>query len=163
MEYQININTVDILKVILYGHNRNKFNWVLFISVSIIGLWTVGFLLDEIFTAFLIFLIQILLFYFFTFIFTVLFFLLNPKWRKGRLGKHLIEISDKGMVETTEYNRSEIYWRSINKIQLKSDGLYLVYSGTEFFLIPKRCFDSIESFNEFVEKIFTKWHEGNNA
>ena len=170
MENKISINTTDVIKTILYAQNRNKFNWFLFIFialllnvVSFIGLWAMGFPSDEVFKVISNFLMLILTFYIITFILTILASLLNPKWRKGRLGEHIIEINDNGIIESTEYNRSEIYWSSINAIQIKSDALYFKFSGSEYFLIPKRSFKTVNEWSEFVDKFHTEWLSNKNS
>jgi len=94
---------------------------------------------------------------------TILTLVGNPKWRKGRIGLHKVEINKKGIVESTEYNRSEIYWPSIRKISSKSSGLYFLHSGAESFVIPRKSFASVESWQEFESFFFAQYKSNKNA
>lgn len=169
MKHEININNIDIIKTITFTQIQNKSIWLLCIipallinGVGFVGLWAIGFPNEET-------IIRIFYTFFWVFglflaglILTILSLLLNPKWRKGRIGKHLIGISENGIVESTEYNRSEISWKAINKVSVKPSGIYIIYSGAEAIIIPSRCF-SIEDWQNFKNLFLSKWQENKNT
>ena len=165
MEFEINLGNLDATKAIIYFQVRNKAIWamcivpsVLINGISVVGLWAMGFPLLECLSVAGDFLIWIFGLFFVGLGLTILSLVANPKWRKGRIGLHNIEINEKGMVESTEYNRSEIYWPSIRKVTSKPSGLYFLHSGADSFVIPRSSFKSIESWQEF-EKLFYSHYE----
>lgn len=165
MEFEVNLSNTDIIKAIVYAQVRNKAIWAMYIvssvlinGISVVGLWALGWPLQESISVAGNFLIWIFGLFFVGLGLTILSLVANPKWRKGRVGLHKIEINEKGMVESTDYNRSEIYWPSIRKVSIKSSGLYFLHSGADSFVIPRSSFHSAKSWNEF-ESIFINHYE----
>lgn len=167
MEFEVNLGNLDITKAIIYSQLRNKAIWamcivpsVLINGVNVVGLWAMGWPLQESISVAGYFLIWTCGLFFVGLGLTILSLVANPKWRKGRIGLHKIEINEKGMVESTDYNRSEIYWPSIRKVASKPGGLYFLHSGVDSFVIPRRSFKSAESWKEF-ESLFFTYYERN--
>jgi len=170
MEFEINLGNLDMIKAIVYAQFRNKAIWamcivpsVLINGVSVVGLWAMGWPLQESISVAGDFLIWIFGLFFVGLGLTILSLVGNQKWRKGRIGLHKIEISEKGMVESTDYNRSEIYWPSIRKASSKPSGLYFLHSGADSFVIPRRSFKSIESWQEFESLFFSHYENKKKA
>ena len=170
MEFEINLDNIDITKAIVYSQLRNKAIWAMCIipsilinGVSVLGLWAMGWPLQECISVAGDFLIWIFGLFFVGLGLTILSLVANPKWRKGRVGHHKIEINEKGIVESTEYNRTEIYWPSIRKVSSKPGGLYFLHSGAESFVIPRRTFKSSESWKEFESYFFDQYERNKNA
>ena len=165
MEFTINLGSMDIIRAIIYAQSHNKAIWgmcivpsVLVNGVSVVGLWAMDWPLNECISVAADFLIWIFGLFSVGLALTIISLVANPKWRKGRVGLHQIEINEKGMVESTDFNRSEIYWPSIRKVTSKSSGLFFLHSGAESFVIPKSSFNSSASWNEF-EKVFYELYE----
>ena len=61
---------------------------------------------------------------------------------RGLIGQHVLEITDEGLVESTDVNRGLHKWAGIHKI--KSGGAYLyIYTGaTRFFQVPRQGIQS---------------------
>ena len=102
MEFEINLSRFDITKAIIYSHVRNKTIWAMCIipsilinGVSVLGLWAMGWPLIESLSVVADFLIWIFGLFFVGLVLTVLSLLLNPKWKKGSVGFHKIEINEK--------------------------------------------------------------------
>lgn len=170
MEFEVNLGNADIIKAITYSHIRNKSIWAMCIvpsmlinGISVVGLWAMGWPLQESISVAGDFLTWIFGLFFIGLGLTVLSLVANPKWRKGRIGLHKIEINDKGIIESTDYNRSEIYWPSIRKVSSKPSGLYFLHSGADSFLIPRSSFKSAESWKEFKTLFFNHYECSKNA
>lgn len=170
MEFEVNLGNTDIIKAIVYSQVRNKAIWamcivpsVLINGISVVGLWAMGWPLQESISVAGDFLIWIFGLFFVGLGLAVLSLVANPKWRKGRIGIHKIEINNKGIVESTDYNRSEIYWPSIRNVSSKSSGLYFLYSGADSFVIPRSSFESEESWEEFKSLFFNYYGCRKNA
>lgn len=170
MEFEVNLSNTDIIKAIVFSQVRNKAIWamcivpsVLINGISVVGLWALGWPLQECITLAGDFLIWIFGLFFVGLGVTILSLVANPKWRKGRIGLHKIEINEKGMVESTDYNRSEIYWPSIRKVSFKPSGLYFLHSGADSFVIPRRGFKSAESWKEFESFFISHYERSKNA
>lgn len=162
MEIDIELSSADITKAIIYSHLRNKFIWamcilpaVLINSVSVVGLWAMGWPLAESLSVATDFVYWVLGLYLVGLFLTILSLVANPIWRKGRVGPHKIELTEKGIVESTQYNRSEMYWPSIRKVSVTFSGLYFLYAGSDSFLIPRRSFPSENAWREFEDKFFS--------
>lgn len=170
MEFEVNLSNVDMAKAIVYSQVRNKAIWTMCIvpsilinGVSVVGLWAMGWPLQESMSVIGDFFIWIFGLFYVGLGLTILSLVGNPKWRKGRIGLHKIEINEKGMIESTEYNRSEIYWSSIRKITSKSSGLYFIHSGADSFVIPRSSFETIDSWKDFENLFFTYYERSENA
>lgn len=170
MEFEINLGNMDVIRAISYAQFRNKAIWamcivpsVLINGISVVGLWAMGWPLQESISVLVDFLVWIFGLFFVGLGITILSLIANPKWRKGRVGHHKIEITEKGMVESTDYNRSEIYWPSIRKVSAKSSGIYFLHSGSDSFVIPKSSFKSPESWKKFEDFFFKQYEYNNNS
>ena len=51
----------------------------------------------------------------------------------------------------------------INKVVVKSSGIYFIHSGAESFLIPKRCFLTAENWRGFKDSFLSKWDAGKKS
>lgn len=170
MKIIVNVTAKDVFKVMIYGQNRNKLSWLMFVIVSsmfsvlsVVGLWAMNFPLQETLIVLIDFLFFIVMCYSFSIIFTVISTLLNPKWRKGRLGEHTFEINESGIIESTDLNRTEIFWPSVNAVDSKYSGLFFKHSTTELFIVPKKSFANVAEYNEFSKKFFELWNANKNA
>ena len=70
-----------------------------------------------------------------------------PKHR-GVVGRHIIEITEQGLIERTDCNETLHRWPSICRILSLGGYLYIYVSDTNSHQVPKRCFtrQEIESF-----------------
>jgi len=164
MKHTIFLTNIDFLRAILYLHLRNKFLWFLYIIpgsinylVGYIGLWATGFPLKGTIQNTIDMAAWILFLNILVYTLTTTGFLLNPKWRKGRIGKHDIQIIESGLIEETDYNKTEIKWPSISTIKKNSSMLFLRFGGSDLIVIPKRCFDSTDNWEIFINEIKSKW------
>ena len=163
MEFEINIRNMDIIRMITYAHIRNKAIWAMCLipallinSISVVGLWAMEFPFQESLSVLGDFFMWLFGLFFAGLFLIIITLLLNPKWRKGRVGVHKIEITEKGIIESTEYNRSEIYWLSIHRVSSKPSGLFFMFSGSDAFVIPRHNFESEASWREFESKFLSK-------
>lgn len=169
MEFDVNLNNLDIARAIAYTQVRNKALWAMCIvssilvnGISVVGLWAMEWPLHESMFVAGDFILRIFILFVICLGLTTLVLLANPKWRKGRVGHHRIEVNETGMVESTEYNRAEIYWPSIRKVSSKPSGLYFLHSGAESFMIPRRSFKSLKEWQDF-EGLFFSHYERTKA
>ena len=167
MEFKINLNSIDIIKVITYAQLRNKAIWAMCLissiltnTISVVGLWAMGWPLDKSVSVILSFLIWLFGLFSVGLGCTILSLVANPKWRKGRIGMHDIQLNDKGKIESTEYNRTEIYWPAIRSVSVKSSGIYFLHSGSDAFMIPSKGFSSSAEWVQVVS-YFKKGVESN--
>ena len=72
---------------------------------------------------------------------------------KGHLGNHTLEITNEGLVESTEVNRSLANWRTPFRIRETRRYAYIHISDTNFHLIPKRRLSGKGSLNEFLTEL----------
>lgn len=170
MEFEVHLGNLDIIKAIVYSHVRNKAIWAMCIvssvlvhGISVVGLWAMEWPLQETISIASDFFIWIFVLFFVSLGLTIFALVANPKWRKGRIGLHKIEINEKGIVESTEYNRWEIYWPSIRNVSSKSSGLYFLHSGLDSFVIPRSSFNSIESWQKFETLFFSHYDSKKNS
>jgi hypothetical protein len=170
MKQEIELNNFDLIKAIAYSHYRNKFLWGLSIvagllteGIGYVGLWAMGWPLSGIVSVTVDMLVFIFILNTISLICTVLALLLNPKWRKGRIGFHELEIAENSIVESTKYNKSEILWPAINGVVIKKNYAYIVHQGADVFIIPKRCFLAEEAWVKFTDILVKNWSAGKNA
>ena len=57
---------------------------------------------------------------------------------KGVLGEHTLEITDDGLIETTEYNRSLHRWAGIHKVTESRRFLWIYVTDTLAHIVPRR-------------------------
>jgi hypothetical protein len=170
MEFEINLGNLDVARAIIYSQVRNKVIWAMCIvpstlinGISVVGLWAMGWPLHESVSLAGNFLIWIFGLFFVGLGLAILTLVGNLKWRKVRIGIHIIEINEKGMTESTKYNRSEIYWPSIHKVSSRSSGLYFLHSGLDSFVIPRKSFKSEKSWDEFKNLFFSYYENSKNT
>lgn len=170
MKQEIELNNLDAVKAITYAHYRNKFIWGLSIlpgllteGIGYVGLWATGWPLMGIVDVTIRVLIFILIINSLGLILTVTALVLNPKWRKGRIGWHQIELTEKSIIESTKYNKSEIFWPSVNNVVIKQNYAYIVHQGAEVFILPKRCFSVEGSWEKFTKNLVGSWLARKNA
>lgn len=66
-----------------------------------------------------------------------------PKHR-GLVGRHVLEITEQGLVERTDFNETLHRWPSVCRILHLWGYLYIYVSDTNSHQIPKRCFSAAE-------------------
>lgn len=157
MKKEIHLSSVNLIRAIFYLDIRNKFLWglsllcSLFIHfLSFIGLWTMNWPLEETLHTVFSFIIWIIALKLTGTICTLAFALPNPKWRKGRIGKHTISINEDELIEETDFNKSHFKWNAISSIEEIRGLLFIRHSGTDVFVVPRKSFSSNEEWNEFV-------------
>ena len=170
MKLEVNLSSFSIIKAIVFSQLRNKAIWAMCIipsilinGVSVVGLWAMGFPFQECLSVALDFINWIFGLFLAGLVLTVISLVCNPKWRRGRVGLHEIEINEKGLIESTQYNRSEIYWSSIHSASSKQDGIYFLHSGSDVFVIPRNSFNTEESWREFVNLFYSHYNKRKNA
>jgi hypothetical protein len=97
-------------------------------------------------------------------VFVILVFLLsvlNPKWRKGRIGEHAIEVSDQGISESTELNKTHISWRAIEDLRFVNNWILIRWGG-EAFTFPCHSFSSESDWRKFGNEIIHLWNRNKN-
>jgi hypothetical protein len=69
---------------------------------------------------------------------------------RGLVGRHVLEITNEGLIERTEFNQSLNRWTGMRKILSSPYYLYIYVSDSNFHMVPKRCFDPliIQQFEE---------------
>lgn len=166
MIFKIYLTNFDLVRAVLYVHLRNKFLWGLsivvgmfFYALSFIGLWAMGFPLEETVLTSIGMLSWILMLNLVGFLCTCFGLLLNPGWRKGRIGEHSVQIAESGIIEETEFNKTEIRWPSISNVVVRAGLMFLPFAGNDIFVIPKRSFSSSEEWSTFVECINSSWNK----
>lgn len=167
MTKDIVLNNLDLFRAIAYAHYRNKFIWTIAVvagllteGIGYVGLWAMGWPIDGIINVTFRFLTFILVLNTIALIFTVIGLMLNPKWRKGRIGEHTLEITDDALVESTKFNKTEIFWPAIQKIVVKKKRLYITHQGVDVFIVPRRDFATEELWVEFTKKLKECWNAG---
>lgn len=78
---------------------------------------------------------------------------LNPSSRRGVLGKHIYEIKEEGIVESTDYNETLQKWKSIDKPRIIFGNVTFRVGGSAFHTLPVRFFNSYKEACTFVNKI----------
>lgn len=73
----------------------------------------------------------------------------GPK-NRAVLTEHVITLTDSGVVEQTEFNRSETYWRAIAGVERTSSYVHLFTTQLSAYIIPAAAFGSEDSLATFV-------------
>jgi hypothetical protein len=72
------------------------------------------------------------------------------------LTKHVIELRDDALYESTKFNESRFFWPGIHKI-VRRPGFVAVYTTPiQAHIVPKRAFSSNEQMTEFVATVRRK-------
>ena len=82
--------------------------------------------------------------------------LYRRKNSKGIYGKHILALTEDGIEESTDYNKSLFTWESVSKVKLMSNYLLVNLSHGMVFIIPKSAFSGNEELNNFIA--FVKSH-----
>jgi hypothetical protein len=72
--------------------------------------------------------------------------------QRGIVGEHVLEITDPGLIEKTEYNDTLHKWPSIRRTVSVAGYLFIYVSESNSHQIPKRCF-SREELASFVAEL----------
>ncbi len=64
--------------------------------------------------------------------------------QRGLVGKHVLRITDQGLVESTDFNESLHKWPSVCRILSLWGYLYIYVSDMNTHQVPKRCFSPQE-------------------
>lgn len=157
MRKEVHLSSLDLTRAIFYLDLRNKFLWglsllcSLFIHfLSFIGLWAMDWPLEETMYRIFAFILWIIVLKLAGTLCTLVFALPNPKWRKGRVGKHIITITKDELIEETDFNKSHFKWNAISSIEEIRGLLFIRHSGTDVFAVPKKSFATNEEWNKFV-------------
>jgi hypothetical protein len=67
---------------------------------------------------------------------------------KGILGEHTLEITDRGLLERTEFNETLVKWRGIGRVHSSARYVYIYVSDFNYYAVPKRQF-TVEYINAF--------------
>ena len=85
------------------------------------------------------------------------------KREPGVLCEHTIELTDDGLIETTEVNRSEAKWSGIFNV-VRTRNYLLIYVGrTNAHLVPRHSFDSDLEYDKFFTFCCVKREEAESA
>jgi hypothetical protein len=79
--------------------------------------------------------------------------MLNERQNKGIVGKHLIEINEKGLHETTEVNDSHVEWAGFDCIEKNEQYIFAFISAMMAHIIPIRAFADTNQATEFYSSM----------
>lgn len=108
-----------------------RFGWVVALGFCVLTAWNFAIVL-LIFVAF-----------------TLIEIWIMPGYRRGVLGEHRLAITEEGLEEATDFNRTVHPWHSIDKVWERF-GLLLVCVGPGWHIIPRRTFASKEARSAFI-------------
>ncbi|MEW6735715.1 MAG: YcxB family protein [Acidobacteriota bacterium] len=93
----------------------------------------------------------------------IFYFQAKSKKNKTRITKYKLIVSDKFIIEESEYKRDQYNWNAIQKISQNKKYIFIFDSGSSAILIPKRFFrDQIQE-NQFIELINSYWNKNKMA
>ncbi|MEO9532137.1 MAG: YcxB family protein [Crocinitomicaceae bacterium] len=78
-------------------------------------------------------------------------FIDNEK-NKSFLGKHEVELSNKGVKLTTENSEEMIQWSGIDRMEITDEYYFIYNSALTAVIIPNIAVDNQDEFERFVEK-----------
>jgi hypothetical protein len=64
--------------------------------------------------------------------------------QRGVVGQHVLEITEQGLIERTEFNENLHKWASICRIVSIFGHLYIYVGDMNSYQVPKRCFSPLE-------------------
>jgi hypothetical protein len=76
-------------------------------------------------------------------------YLISQGKNKGIVGKHMIEISEKGLCETTEVNQSIVVWSGLERIEQNEQYVFAFVNPMMAHIIPIRAFADAKQAIEF--------------
>jgi hypothetical protein len=71
---------------------------------------------------------------------TILWLLEDVRPDKGQLGRHRIEVDERGLVESTAVGESRTSWRGVDRIEQDPTYIFIYTSPAAAHVIPKRAF-----------------------
>jgi len=80
-----------------------------------------------------------------------------PEDKPGLLGKHIIEISEEGIRESTSVNTGLQTWNGVLSVEQDKEYIYVFLDSMIAHIIPKRSFESIVEANQFYNKAIQYW------
>lgn len=83
-----------------------------------------------------------------------------PSGKPGVLGEHLIEISEKGVYESTSVNEGLHFWQGVHSIRQDNRYIFIFIATTMAHSIPKRSFSSPREADEFFNRAIAYWNNG---
>lgn len=98
-------------------------------------------------------LVLIFMVVFFTFFGVVIVLSLISKANKTTLTEHTITLTDTGLVEETEFNRTEQKWIGIPRLARTHRHIFAYTSQYAAHVIPRRAFDDAASWDAFYEEL----------
>ena len=81
---------------------------------------------------------------------------LSHKRGKGVLGEHLLEITEEGLVESTEVNKSLANWKTAFRIYQSKRYFYIFITPENAYAVPRRVRPLEGSTEEFVAELQRK-------
>jgi hypothetical protein len=89
-----------------------------------------------------------------------LFFIILSRRNKTLLVEQTITLNEDNMISQSEYGRSEITWKAVQRVVRTRNYLFLYLSQVGACLIPKRAFNSKEECDNFVNFCIEKSRNG---
>lgn len=161
MQQTIDIRPADIFRLQFHVHSRSigAIAVALVLALSLMGDLRSELLTNPGMTMLLALWAACLMLYI---VLVFLLCMLNPNWRKGRLGKHVIALSEEGVTESTEFNTMLIHWHAIEDVRFVYGWILLKWAG-EAFTIPAHSFASQSEWRAFGERMIELWKQGNDV
>ena len=139
MEIKYTINSLDTYRAFVNIY-RSPMHYIL-TSVWAVIVYYIGFDSFELISFIIMFPIIFVMLSVATRVSTPLLMLLNPYWRKGRIGEHTITIDENYFIESTESNRTSIGWSHIERVYVRANSISIQYNQ-EICYIPQRDFST---------------------
>jgi len=95
-------------------------------------------------------------------VFTMISILFMSTKSNGILGQHEYELTTEGLYEKTSANEGLSKWEGVTKIRTVGSYALFQISGYLFHIVPKRSFETEESFNSFVAYARNQWERVHN-
>ena len=87
----------------------------------------------------------------------------NPRKNRSVLTEHVITLTDSGVLEETEFNRSETYWRAVAGVERTSSYVHLFPTQLSAYVIPAAAFGSEQALATFVATARQRIREAREA
>ena len=87
------------------------------------------------------------------FILNILNTFFSSKIKYGVLGKHTFTFTDEGCIEETEFNRTLLKWRSLDRVVAILGYVVVRVSGQSWHIFPNRCFASDQDKQFFIKEL----------
>lgn len=95
-------------------------------------------------------------------IFSLISILFLSSEKDGTLGKHEYHITTEGLHEKTSANEGINKWEGIMKIRINNSYVLFQISNCLFHVVPKRSFESKESYEQFINFSKQQWELAHN-